>query len=324
MGRVMIAAALAASLGAAGVASAQVYPSRSVTLVVSYPAGGPTDAIGRIMAEGLRASLRQTLIIENVAGAAGSIGTGRVARAAPDGYTLIFGNWASHVVNGAVYSLQYDVLNDFEPVSLIATQPMVIVARKTLPATDLKELVAWLKANPDKASAGGAGAGSANHVATVFFQKQTGTRFQSVPYRGGAIAMQDLLAGQIDLIFDLAASAVPLARAGSIKALAVMAGSRLAAAPDIPTVDEAGLPGLHVSLWNALWAPKETPKDIVAKLNAAVVESLADPTMRKRLTDLGQDIPPRDQQTPEALNAYHKAEIEKWWPIIKAANIKVE
>jgi tripartite-type tricarboxylate transporter receptor subunit TctC len=324
MGRVMIAAALAASLGAPGVASAQVYPSRSVTLVVSYPAGGPTDAIGRIVAEGLRASLRQTLIIENVAGAAGSIGTGRVARAAPDGYTLIFGNWASHVVNGAVYSLQYDVLNDFEPVSLIATQPMVIVARKTLPATDLKELVAWLKANPDKASAGGAGAGSANHVATVFFQNRTGTRFQSVPYRGGAIAMQDLLAGQIDLIFDLAASAVPLARAGSIKALAVMAGSRLAAAPDIPTVDEAGLPGLHVSLWNALWAPKGTPKDIVAKLNAAVVESLADPTMRKRLTDLGQDIPPRDQQTPEALNAYHKAEIEKWWPIIKAANIKVE
>jgi tripartite-type tricarboxylate transporter receptor subunit TctC len=324
MGRAIIAAALAAGLGATGVASAQVYPSRPVTLVVSYPAGGPTDAIGRIVAEGLRASLRQTLIIENVAGAAGSIGTGRVARAAPDGYTLIFGNWASHVVNGAVYSLQYDVLNDFEPVSLIATQPMVIVARKTLPANDLKELIAWLNANPDKASAGGAGAGSANHVATVFFQKQTGTRFQSVPYRGGAIAMQDLLAGQIDLIFDLAASAVPLARAGSVKALAVMAGNRLAAAPDIPTVDEAGLPGLHVSLWNALWAPKGTPKDIVAKLNAAMVESLADPAMRKRLIDLGQDIPPRDQQTPEALNAYHKAEIEKWWPIIKAANIKVE
>ena len=324
MGRAIIAAALAAGLGATGVASAQVYPSRPVTLVVSYPAGGPTDAIGRIVAEGLQASLRQTLIIENVAGAAGSIGTGRVARAAPDGYTLIFGNWASHVVNGAVYSLQYDVLNDFEPVSLIATQPMVIVARKTMPANDLKELIAWLKANPDKASAGGAGAGSANHVATVFFQKQTGTRFQSVPYRGGAIAMQDLLAGQIDLIFDLAASAVPLARAGSVKALAVMAGSRLAAAPDIPTVDEAGLPGLHVSLWNALWAPKGTPKDIVAKLNAAMVESLADPAMRKRLIDLGQDIPPRDQQTPEALNAYHKAEIEKWWPIIKAANIKVE
>jgi tripartite-type tricarboxylate transporter receptor subunit TctC len=324
MGRAIIAAAVAAGLGATGVASAQVYPSRPVTLVVSYPAGGPTDAIGRIVAEGLRASLRQTLIIENVAGAAGSIGTGRVAHAAPDGYTLIFGNWASHVVNGAVYSLQYDVLNDFEPVSLIATQPMVIVARKTLPANDLKELIAWLKANPDKASAGGAGAGSANHVATVFFQKQTGTRFQSVPYRGGAIAMQDLLAGQIDMIFDLAASAVPLARAGSVKALAVMAGSRLAAAPDIPTVDEAGLPGLHVSLWNALWAPKGTPKDIVAKLNAAMVESLADPAMRKRLIDLGQDIPPRDQQTPEALNAYHKAEIEKWWPIIKAANIKVE
>jgi tripartite-type tricarboxylate transporter receptor subunit TctC len=324
MGRAMIAAALVVGLGASGVASAQVYPSRPVTLVVSYPAGGPTDAIGRIVAEGLRTSLQQTVIVENVAGAAGSIGTGRVARAAPDGYTLIFGNWASHVVNGAVYSLQYDVLNDFEPVSLIAIQPMVIVTRKSLPANDLKELIAWLKANPDKASAGGAGVGSANHVATVFFQKQTGTRFQSVPYRGGAIAMQDLLAGQIDMIFDLAASAVPLARAGTIKAMAVMAGSRLAAAPDIPTVDEAGLPSLHVSLWNALWAPKGTPKDVVAKLNAAMVESLADPAMRKRLIDLGQDIPPRDQQAPEALRAYHQAEIEKWWPIIKAANIKVE
>jgi tripartite-type tricarboxylate transporter receptor subunit TctC len=326
----IVAAALAfglgaaGSLGAAGYVWAQSYPSHPVTFVVAYPAGGPTDAIGRIVADGLRASLRQTIIVDNVAGAAGSIGTGRVARSTPDGYTLIFGNWASHVVNGAVYTLQYDVVNDFEPISLIATQPMVIVARKSFPANDLKELIAWLKANPDNASAGGAGAGSANHVATVFFQRETGTRFQSVPYRGGAIAMQDLLAGQIDLIFDLAASAVPLARAGSIKALAVMSGSRLAAAPDIPTVDEAGLPGLHVSLWNALWVPKGTPKDVIARLNAAVVESLADPTMSKRLTDLGQELPPRDQQTPEALRAYHKAEIDKWWPIIRAANIKVE
>jgi len=305
-------------------ASADVYPSRPVTLVVAYPAGGPTDSIGRIMAEGLRAGLQQPVIIENIAGAAGSIGSGRVARAAPDGYTLIFGNWASHVVNGAVFSLPYDVLNDFEPVALLASQPIVLVARKALPPNNLQELVAWLKANPDKASAGGAGVGSANHVASVFFQQQTGTHFQSVPYRGGAIAMQDLLAGQIDLIFDLAASAVPQVRAGSIKAYAVMAKSRLAAAPDIPTVDEAGLPGLHVLLWNAIWAPKGTPKEVIAKLNAAAVEALADPVVRKRLADLGQDIPPREEQTPEALAAYHRAEIQKWWPIIKAANIKAE
>jgi tripartite-type tricarboxylate transporter receptor subunit TctC len=323
MRKILLAVAFVLA-GAIQAASADVFPSRPVTLVVAYPAGGPTDSIGRIMAEGLRAGLQQPVIIDNVAGAAGSIGSGRVARAAPDGYTLIFGNWASHVVNGAVFPLQYDVLNDFEPVALLASQPIVLVARNALPPKDLQELVAWLKANPDKASAGGAGVGSANHVASVFFQQQTGTRFQSIPYRGGAIAMQDLLAGQIDLIFDLAASAVPLVRAGSIKAYAVMAKSRLAAAPDIPTVDEAGLPGLHVLLWNAIWAPKGTPKEIITKLNAAAVAALADPVVGKRLADLGQETPPREEQTPEALAAYHRAEIQKWWPIIKAANIKAE
>ena len=289
MTKLSVALAFAMWAAVAG-AHAQTYPSRPVTVIVPFAAGGVTDIVARIVSERMKTALGQSVIIENVSGAGGTIGVTRLFRAAPDGYTLVVGQWTSHVGAGAMYPVAFDYLNDFEPVSLIATQPMVIVARKTLPATDLKELVAWLKANPDKASAGGAGAGSANHVATVFFQKQTGTRFQSVPYRGGAIAMQDLLAGQIDLIFDLAASAVPLARAGSIKALAVMAGSRLAAAPDIPTVDEAGLPGFHMTLWSGLWVPKDTPREIVTKLNAAVVEALNDPAVRKQLENLGLTV----------------------------------
>jgi tripartite-type tricarboxylate transporter receptor subunit TctC len=302
----------------------QTYPTRPITMVVAYPPGGPTDSVARILAEAMRTSLRQPVIIENIGGASASIGTGRVARAAPDGYTIIFGNWGSHVVNGAVYALQYDVVDDFEPISLATTQPLLLIARKNMPASDLKELIAWLKANPDKASAGGAGAGSANHVASVFFAQETGTRFQFVPYRGGALAMQDLLAGQIDMIFDLAASAVPQVLAGNVKAYAIMAPSRLTALPDVPTVDEVGLPQLHVSLWNAFWAPKGTPKDVIATLNAAIAAALADPTTRKRLADLGQEIPPPQDQTPPTLATLQKAEIDKWWPIIKAANIKAE
>jgi tripartite-type tricarboxylate transporter receptor subunit TctC len=323
MRKLFLLVALASLAGIAN-APAQVYPSRPITLVVSYPAGGPTDAIGRIIAEAMRAPLGQPVVIDNVSGASGSIGTGRVARATPDGYSLVFGNWGTHVVNGAVYALQYDVLKDFEPISLVSTQPLLIVVKKSMPAKDLKGFIAWLKANPDKASAGGAGAGSANHIASAFFQRETGTRFQFIPYRGGALAMQDLLAGQIDMIFDLAASALPQVRAGNIKAYAVTAESRLAALPDLPTVDEEGLPSLHVSLWNAVWAPKGTPRDIIAKLNDAIVNVLGDPTVSKRLADLGQEIPPRERQTPEALEALQKAEIGKWWPIIKAANIKGE
>ncbi len=253
-------------------------------------------------------------------GAAGSIAVGRVARAAPDGYTLSIGSWATHVLNGAIYALQYDVLNDFEPVSLITTQPVLIVAKKAMPANDLKELIGWLKANPDKATQGTAGAGSVLHVAGAFFQRETGTRFQFVPYRGAAPAIQDLLAGQIDLIFDLAANSLPQVRAGTIKAYAVTAKSRLAAASDIPTVDEAGLPGFYVSNWQAFWVPKGTPKEVIGRLNSAVVDALADPAVRQRLADLGQDFLPLEQQTPEALRALQKAEIEKWWPIIKAAD----
>ena len=323
--RFLVLAAVAAALPAAAQnARAQAYPARPLTMVVPFAAGGPTDTIARIMGERMRATLGQTVIIENVTGAAGSIGVGRVARATPDGYTISIGHWSTHVVNSAIYQLPYDVLNDFEPVSLIAANAQLAVVRKSLPVNNLKELIDWLKANPDKASQGTAGAGSASHVSGVYFQRTTGTSFQFVPYRGTGPAMQDLVAGQIDLMFDQAANSLPQVRNGNIKAFAVTAKSRLASAPDVPTMDEAGLPGFYISVWHALWFPKGTPRDIVMKLNAAVVEALADPTVRKRLDELGQDIPTREQQTPEMLFAHHKAEIEKWWPIIKAANIKGE
>jgi tripartite-type tricarboxylate transporter receptor subunit TctC len=305
-------------------AMAQAYPSRSITMVVPFAAGGPVDTLARILAERMRASLGQTVVIENVTGAGGSIGTGRVARAAPDGYTLVIGIWTTHVVNGAIYALQYDVLNDFEPVALLANNPQVIVAKKSMPANDLKGLIAWLKLNPDKASAGTAGVASPQHVLGVFFQSATGTRFQFVHYRGGGPATQDLVAGQIDLIIGDQVTSLPQIRSGNIKAYAVTNKNRLTAAPDIPTVDEAGLPGFYTTVWNAIWAPKGTPKNVIMKLNAAVVGELADSAIRRRLADLGQEIVPRDQQTPEALAAFHRAEIEKWWPIIKGANIKGE
>jgi tripartite-type tricarboxylate transporter receptor subunit TctC len=305
------------------IARAQTYPSRPITMVVPFAAGGATDVIGRIVAERMKQSLGQPVIIENVTGANGSIGVGRVARATPDGYTIGIGHWSTHVVNGAIYGLQYDVLADFEPISLIASNPQLIVAKNEVPANDLKELIAWLKANPDKASQATAGVGSAPHLAGVFFQKQTATR-QFVPYRGAAPAMQDLLAGQIDIMIDDPTNFLPLMRAGRIKAYAVTAKRRLAAAPDIPTADESGLPGFYFSRWHALWAPKGTPKDTIGKLSASVVDALADANARARLADLGQEIFPRDQQAPEALRAYQKAEIEKWWPIIKAAGIKAQ
>ena len=321
MRKLGLAAALAILAGIAG-AHAQTYPSRPITLIVPFPAGGSTDAVGRILVERMRTSLGQPIVIENVGGAGGSIGVGRVARAAPDGYTLDIGQWDTHVANGATYPLTYDLMKDFEPIALISSNPFLVLARKTMPADDLKGLIAWLKANPDKASQAIPTAGS--HVAGILFQKQTDTRFAFVPYRGGGPAMQDLVAGQIDMMIIQAAVALPQVRGGAIKAYAVTAKSRFAAAPGVPTVDEAGLPGLHISGWFALFAPRGTPKPVIDKLNGAVVEALAEPAVRARLADLGQEIPPPEQQTPQALAAFHKAEVEKWWPIIKAANLKGE
>ena len=324
MTKLLTAIVFAAGCIFTGSAAAQVYPARPITMVVPFPAGGSTDTIGRIMADGMRGPLGQSVIIENVGGASGNLGVGRVARAAPDGYTLILGSWPTHVLNAAIFTLPYNPLTDFEPVSLVAAQPLFIIAKKSMAANNLKELIAWLKANPGKATQGTAGRGGASHVAGVFFQTASGTKFQSVPYRGAAPAMQDLLSGQIDMMIDLAASALPQVRAGNVKAYAVTSKSRLAAAPDVPTVDEAGLPGFYVLSWHAIWVPKGTPQPVIAKLNAAAVAALADPTVRKRLADVGQDVYPPEQLTPDAMRAYQKAETEKWWPVIKAAGIRAD
>jgi tripartite-type tricarboxylate transporter receptor subunit TctC len=317
-----IVLSLAIGLGFVGAAAGQAYPSRPVTLIVPYAAGGSSDTIARLLAEGMRPSLGQPVIIENVPGASGSIGTGRVARAAPDGYTIGLGGPTTHVVNGAALALPYDVQASFEPVSLLPTMPLLIVAKKEIPATNLKELIKWLKAKPETALQGTFGIGTTTHLAGIFLQNETGAQVQFVHYRAGA--MQDLVSGRIDMMIDLPPNVLPQANAGTIKAFAVTAKDRLAAAPEIPTVDEAGLPSLYVSFWHALFAPKGTPKNVIAKLNAAVVEALANPIVRQRLSDLGNEPLSRELQTPEALGALQRAEIAKWWPIIKAAGIKAE
>ena len=302
---------------------AQAFPSRPIVMVVPWPAGGPSDGPARVLAERMRISLGQPVLVENVSGASGSAGTGRVARASADGHTIVHANFSTHVINGAVFNLQYDVQKDFAPISPIATQSFLIVGKKTVPGNTLNELVGWLRANPDNAVQGTGGPGGVPHLAGMLFQQQTGTRFRLVPYRGTALAINDLVAGHIDLMIDAANNTLPHVRAGTIKAFAVTAKSRLPAV-DIPTVDEAGLGGFYVSSWQALHAPKGTPRDVVARLNRAVVEALADPAVRLRLADLGQEIFPREQQTPAALAALQQADIEKWWPIIRAADIKAE
>jgi tripartite-type tricarboxylate transporter receptor subunit TctC len=301
------------------------YPSKPITIVVPYAAGGPTDTIARIMAERMRHSLGETVIIENTTGAGGTIGVGRVARAAPDGYTIGIGQNGSHVVTGATYQrLPYDLLKDFEPLSLLTDAPFFLAGKKTFPPDDLKGLIAWMKTNPGKATFGNGGNGSISHISGLLFMRITGTTAQVVPYRGNAPAMQDLVAGQIDMMIADPVTGVPQVRGHNIKPYAVTAKTRLSTAPDIPTVDEAGLPGYHVSLWHGLWLPKGTPAPVSAKLNAAVVEALADSTVQAKLASIGQDIFPRERQNPQALDAHQKAEIERWWPVIKEAGIKVE
>ena len=321
----LIAMTLAIVMASSASAAAQTYPSRPITIVVPFSAGGPTDTLARILGERLKDLLGQTIVVENPTGAAGTIGTARVARSAPDGYTLILGHWQTHVVNGATFgSLQFDVMKDFEPIVLVADCPVWFVGKASLPANNLMELIAWLKANDGKATVGIAGVGGGGDVVGTYFQKNTGTKFQFVPYRGAAPLVQDLVAAQIDLTFGQVAGHLAQYRAGQLKAYMVMAATRWPAAPDVPTIDEAGLPGLYASFWHGLWAPKGTPKEVIAKLRAAMVEALADPTVKKRFADVGQGIWSRDKQTSEALAAHHKAEIEKWWPIIKAAGIKAE
>src|ERR1700726_3481748 len=311
-------------LGSTGAARAENYPARAITMIVPFPAGGATDTLARFLAEKMRAILGQSVIIENVAGAAGSVGVGRAVRSAPDGYTLSIGTSTTHMLTGGLYALSFDLLKDLQPVIQIGSEPLLIVGRKSLPADDLKGLIAWLKANPDKASVGIAGVGATGQLAGISFQKQTGTKFQFVPYRGNAPAMQDLLAEQIEFMIEPSSNFKSLVAAGSIKPFAITGKARLPSSPDIPTADEAGLPGFFASLWYGLWVPRDTPKEIVEKLNATMRQVLADPSVERSFQDLGIQISPRDQQSPEALRAFQKAEMERWWPIIKASNLRAE
>jgi tripartite-type tricarboxylate transporter receptor subunit TctC len=312
------------SLSWSGMAGAQNYPARPITMIVPFPAGGATDTLARFLAEQMRPVLGQTVVIENVGGAAGSLGVGRAVRSTADGYTLSIGTSTTHMLTGGLYALPFDLFRDLEPIILIGSEPLLIVGKKALPADDLKGLIAWLKANPDKASVGIPGVGATGHLTGISLQRETGTKFQFVPYRGNGPAMQDLLSGQIDFMIEPASNFKSLVGAGSVKPFAITGKQRLRSSPDIPTADEAGLPGFFASLWYGLWVPKDTPKDIVAKLNATMVQVLADPSVKQRFEDLGIEITPLPQQSPEALRAYQKAESERWWPIIKASNIKVD
>ncbi|HWZ38673.1 MAG TPA: tripartite tricarboxylate transporter substrate-binding protein [Bradyrhizobium sp.] len=320
------AAAIAAFvwLGCGGIARAEDYPTRAITMIVPFPAGGATDTLARFLAERMRAILGQPIIIENVGGAAGSIGVTRAVRAAADGYTLSIGTSTTHMLTGGLYNLPFDLLKDLAPIILIGNEPLLIVGRKDFPADDLKGLITWLRDHPGKASVGIAGVGATGHLTGISFQKVTGTQFEFVPYRGNGPAMQDLLGGQIDFMIEPSSNFKALLGAGSVKPFAIAGHTRLPSAPDIPTADEAGLPGFFASLWYGLWVPKGTPKDVIAKLNATMTQVLFNPQVRQRFAELGIQMTPIDQQSPEVLRAYQKAEAERWWPIIKAANIKVE
>jgi tripartite-type tricarboxylate transporter receptor subunit TctC len=322
MRRIVLAALAILTFG--GNAFAETFPSHPITVIVPFSAGGPSDAMMRVMAERMKVALGEPLVIENVTGAGGSLGVGRTVRSPPDGYTVGFGHLGTNVANGAIYKLGYDLVTDLEPVVLLPSNPMIIVSKNAVPAKSLGELLAWLKARPTPATAGTAGAGSGSHIGALYFENVTGIKLQYVPYRGTAPAMTDLVAGQIDLIVDQTSNSISQVRAGNIRAYAVTDTKRVESAPDIPTTDEAGLAGFHMTLWSGLWVPKDTPKDIVTKLNAAAVDALNDPAVRKQLENLGLQMPPGDRLSPEALGSWQKAEIAKWWPMLKAANVKVD
>src|SRR6202163_5078799 len=285
MRRTILAVLAVLAFGSA--AAAENYPSHPITVIVPFSAGGPSDAMMRILAERMKLTLGETILIENVTGAGGSLGVGRVVRAAADGYTIGFGHLGTNVANGAIYKLGYDLVADLEPVVLLPSNPMIIVSKNAVPAKSLGELLAWMRARPSPPTAGTAGAGSGSHIAGLYFESVSGVKLQYVPYRGTAPAMNDLVAGQIDLIIDQTSNSISQVRAGTIRAYAITAEKRIESAPDIPTTDEAGLPGFHMTLWSGLWVPKNTPKDIVAKLNASAVDALNDPAGRRQLESLG-------------------------------------
>jgi tripartite-type tricarboxylate transporter receptor subunit TctC len=319
MKRLMLASLMIAW---ATVAGAQSYPTRPITVIVPFPAGGPTDTVARIVSEHMKGTLGQSMVIENVTGAGSTIGTSRLIAAAPDGYTLIVGNWSSHVGAGALYPVNWHIVNDEEPIAELSTSSLMMVGRTGLPANNIKELVAWLKANPGKATAVSVGAGSGAHVCGLYFMEKTGTKFEFAQYRGGAPAMTDLIGNQIDLMCAEASQTLAHVRANKMKAFVVMSPKRWGPLPDLPTMAETGM-DMQIAFWHGLWAPKGTPKEIVGKLNAAVAKAWADPAVQKRIADLGQTIPAADQQSPEALRKYHQAEIDKWWPLIRSYGIKV-
>ncbi len=316
--------AVVAPFGMTSTGFTQPWPSRQITIVVPFSAGGPTDTLARLMSEPMRRFFGQTIIVENVTGAGGSIGVARVVRAPPDGYTLSIGHWGTHVVNGGYYKLNYDLLKDLQPVAMIATNPQMLITRSVVPAANLNELVPWIKANQGKIQIGTGGIGSSSHIGGLYFLNRVGVKMEFVPYRGGAPAVQALLAGEIDLYMTQISGAIEHVRAGKLRAYMVTTNKRQAAAPEIPTTDEAGMPGLYTTVWHGIWLPAKTPRDINTKLNAGIVETLADDTVRKRFADLGQEIPPRSEQTQQALAKFHKEEIDKWWPLMKAAGIKAE
>jgi tripartite-type tricarboxylate transporter receptor subunit TctC len=317
-----LAAAAAVAPTLSSRASAQAFPSRTITMVVPVPAGGALDTNARLVASGMSAALGQPVVIENVTGAAGSAGTGRIARATPDGYSILYGANVTHVLNPAVLNLNYDVVADFEPIALIGNTPWLFAVKNDLPVKDLSELIAWLKANPDKATFGTAGQGSPSHVGGVLFQQVTGTRFQFIPYRGTAPVVPDLISGQIDMAILDPITSLPQFRAGKIKILAVMGQKRGSGSQDIATADEQGVKGVYTEPWQGMWAPKGVSKEIITRLNAAVVSALSDPAIRKKFADQSYELTPREQLTPEHLAQFHKAEMDKWFPILKAAGIK--